>query len=176
VDIKTRFYGNSDNGYAVSDPGIPTRGNDVFAGWYVEGETEPFDFDNRKVYTRDYSTEKIVTLVAKYDFDVLDINPNIGPTFGETPMTLYSNGFGTNAGNIASVRIGGVLCNTYKTPRPTPIPEDSDTTYTCAIPSRTDDGGKFDVVITRNDGKTYTVTEGFEYVKATRDPLRANIQ
>jgi hypothetical protein len=111
------------------------------------------------------------TYVSDTSFYVTDINPDVGPTFGGTPMILT----GSLLNTIASVTINGTPCDTYPIPRPDPIPEDSPTSYTCAIPILDTDGHK-NVVVTLQSGTSYTFANAFKYVRASRDPLKANIQ
>jgi hypothetical protein len=106
------------------------------------------------------------TYVSEEAFYVSDINPNTGPTFGETPMTLTGGNFLTDSSRIISVTVGGMPCGSY----PNPLVPNSNTSYTCSIPIMDEDGTK-DVIV----NVAYTLKDAFEYVEATRDPLKANI-
>jgi hypothetical protein len=116
---------------------------------------------------------KTITNAYTYSstFYIDTITPNVGPTFGGTPLTLTGNGFGTNASNIVSVTVGEVNCPL----RSNPSVANSNTSYTCSIPEMQEDGFK-NVVVTVQGGTSYTFANAFRYVEATRDPLKANVQ
>jgi hypothetical protein len=127
----------------------------------VVGLTVKFD-------TIERSVSNYYEYVANDSLYILEIAQKIGPTFGGTPLILTGNKLDT----IQSVTVGNEACTAFNIVEP--IPQNSASSYTCAIPEK-DVAGYYNIQITTSE-RTYSLINGFEYVKATRDPLRANIQ
>jgi hypothetical protein len=130
------------------------------------------DIGKKDVTVKTGNTTKTITNGYEYaspnSFFLIDVTPNVGPTFGGTPMTLTAN----KANAITSVTVGGEVC---VTPREGYI--NDVTTYTCSIPVLTSGGDK-NIVITSNvEGVilAQTYINAFTYVEATRDPVRFNV-
>jgi hypothetical protein len=98
---------------------------------------------------------------------VSKVEPNIGPSFGGTPITIT----GTKLDTVTDVTVGGKTCKYVS---------NSATIYTCTIQEKADipeeeKNAFVDISVNATAGNV-ELSKYFEYVKASRDPLKANVQ